>query len=107
MKTPKINKAFKKLHTLGIVALKNFTCCQTCGHHEIDDFLDSKKQSYIFYHSQSNDDLKENGSCYVAHSIRKKDKQKVFNVLNEFNLKPKWDFANNQAILITEKEKNA
>ena len=36
MKTPKINKAFNKLNRFGIVAKKNFTCCNTCGHYEID-----------------------------------------------------------------------
>ena len=102
MKTPKINKAFNKLNRFGIVAKKNFTCCNTCGHYEINDFLQHKRQSYIFYHMQSNDNLKKSGSCHLGHSIRKKDKQKVYDILKEYDLKPDWDFTDNKTIFITE-----
>ena len=52
-----INKVYSDFEALGVVCKKDWTCCNTCGHHEIDDeFEEGEKQNYVFYHTQNTDD---------------------------------------------------
>ena len=98
MKTPKINKAFKELNKLGIVAKKNWTCCTTCGHYELKNI-----KNYVFYHWQDNDNLKESGQCNLRHKLEEKNKSLVLNILNKNGLKAVWNYSNNRTIEITER----
>jgi hypothetical protein len=54
----KIERAFEDLRGRGVMAEDNYTCCQTCGHHELSEQSDN----YVFWHEQddaafSGDDL--------------------------------------------------
>jgi hypothetical protein len=76
-------EAVKEIRKTGIVFLRNFLCCQTCGCAEIDSRYTDKKGSiplrkarikigYAFWHKQDNDSLladgKENGvGVYLAY----------------------------------------
>src|SRR5215469_4841948 len=53
----RLDRAFAALERSGVVARQNFTCCQNCGHAEIDDEIgEASKQrrivGYTFYHFQ-------------------------------------------------------
>ncbi len=49
--------AFADLETIGVVARMNFTCCQTCGHAEIDDERQESSIGYTFFHQQDSERL--------------------------------------------------
>lgn len=48
----RVAAAFADLERAGFVARMNFTCCQTCGHAEIDDEATGGETSYVFFHMQ-------------------------------------------------------
>jgi hypothetical protein len=49
--------AFADLEMIGVVARMNFTCCQTCGHAEIDDERQESSIGYTFFHQQDSERL--------------------------------------------------
>ena len=102
--TPKIDEAFEKLWDLGIVAKKNWTCCQTCGHYEMKEELEELGlKNYVFYHDQDNDCLLERGYTHVAYDLDKKAKKLVMKVFEHYGLNPEWNGQQNTRIKITEK----
>jgi hypothetical protein len=60
----RIHKAYKILEDKGYFCGYSWTCCNTCGWSEIPEDKDMEK--VVFFHNQEEDDLKENGSCYLA-----------------------------------------
>lgn len=75
-KTPtdcdKLDTAFARLERRGVVSRQNFTCCSTCGHHEIWDEIREAKgrgkvSGYVFYHMQDTEGACEGGSLYLKY----------------------------------------
>lgn len=68
-----LTEAFQLMRQNGIVARKNFECCQGCGCAAIADLI--KKQvaknkttvGYCFYHRQDNDNKLDTGRFYLAY----------------------------------------
>lgn len=87
MSLPLISKLFEDLIAAGIECRENFTCCQSCGHAELSGITD---RSYIFYHEQTADAIK-NGErgIYMNHNIQKKDVKKVIKILRNYGIT--WD----------------
>ena len=68
----KLDTAFDRLEQQGIVARQNFTCCQNCGHTEIDDEITKalnvrEVKGYVFYHMQDTENAAEDGLLYLAY----------------------------------------
>lgn len=102
--TPKIDEAFDKLNELGILARKDWTCCQTCGHYEIKDELkECGLTNYVFYHDQDTDYLNERGFTYIAYGLDKKAKKVVMKVFKHYGLNPEWNGSEKTRIKITER----
>ncbi|MFI5729534.1 DUF6891 domain-containing protein [Kribbella sp. NPDC051587] len=69
--------AFAELDAAGVVARMNFTCCQNCGHAEIDDERpeDRESSAYVFFHQQDADGLAEEpAALYLAYGVFDADK---------------------------------
>lgn len=68
----RLDRAFARLNAAGIVARQNFTCCQTCGHAEIGDEIESEGQrmkvrGYTFYHQQDTENAVDGGGVFLAY----------------------------------------
>jgi hypothetical protein len=59
--------AFGDLEAGGVVARMSFTCCQNCGHTEIDDEASAASRGYTFFHQQDAERLAPGASeLYLA-----------------------------------------
>ncbi|MEX0598457.1 MAG: hypothetical protein WD512_18390 [Candidatus Paceibacterota bacterium] len=65
----RIEKLFEDINvSTDYFAAKDHTCCNTCGHAEIEDKMDNvlgkkiseKKKGFIFYHTQETDSILQN-----------------------------------------------
>ncbi len=93
----KVNACFKELRRLGVKCRKNFTCCSTCGHHEISDGYDG---SYVFYHLQESERLREGQDVvYLQHHIKDDIKPKVIEIIKRYG--SDWDGDENKSIRIS------
>lgn len=66
-----LNKFFRALRNAGFMARQNFSCCSSCAHAEISEFLKSSQRPYsgiVFYHNQDNEDVVSGKGVWLAHS---------------------------------------
>ena len=63
----KLDRAFEALRRAHVVAEQDFTCCNTCGHAEIEG--DQGDLGYVFFHQQDTESLAESGSTYLSYGI--------------------------------------
>lgn len=63
----KLDRAFEALRRAHVVAEQDFTCCNTCGHAEIEG--DQGDLGYVFFHQQDTESLAEYGSTYLSYGI--------------------------------------
>lgn len=66
-----LDRAFARLEDAGVVARQDFTCCQNCGHHEIQEEIEKAGalrpvRGYTFYHHQDTERAAEGGRLYLA-----------------------------------------
>ena len=95
MDKSKLTKAFKELRKQGYFARQNFLCCQTCGWAAMTD---EQAEKAVFYHAQDNDNLKEDGSCFLAWSG---DGQVIADILSKNGVNVDWDGDNSKRIKIS------
>ena len=63
----KLDRAFEVLRRAHVVAEPDFSCCNTCGHAEIEG--DRDDLGYVFFHQQDTERLAESGSTYLSYGI--------------------------------------
>jgi hypothetical protein len=66
----RLDRAFAALERSGVVARQHFACCQTCGHAEIGDEVDSSAgpvHGYAFFHKQDTEHAAEGHGLCVAY----------------------------------------
>ena len=63
----KLDRAFEALRRAHVVAEQDFSCCNTCGHAEIEG--DQDDLGYVFFHQQDTESLAESGSTYLSYGI--------------------------------------
>ena len=112
--TPKINKAFEKLMDFNILAKKDWACCQTCGHAEMDKYLNTfnknyrtrslELKNYVFFHDQDRDHLEDRGYVYLAYDLDEEARTTVLQVFLDHGLNPEWNGNTNRRIKITERK---
>lgn len=102
----KLDRAFSELEDSGIVARQNFTCCQTCGHAEIWEEIESARQDerevkptgYVFYHMQDTERAVDDGMLYLAYGAADntddmaiRTAQKISEILRKHGLSVSWN----------------
>lgn len=108
----RLDEAFAELDRHGIVARQNFTCCQTCGHAEINTEI-SKTQDYrpvrgyVFFHWQDTESAVRNAHLYLAYgSVSGKELEsslvarEVVGALRRAGLEAEWNDSVQTRILI-------
>jgi hypothetical protein len=91
----RIDDAFAALRAQGFFAKAHHTCCQSCGLAEIPD---NKEDSYVFYHMQDADYLKEDGICYLAWGGCG---QTICTALRDQHLEVDWNGSEHTRIAVT------
>lgn len=93
----KITKAFRKLRNDGYFARRNWLCCQSCGCAAVPE---EHSETYVFFHAQDADYLKEQNKTYLAWNgngnlIRQR--------CEEVGLHVVWSGSEAERILVSEK----
>ncbi len=69
----RLEQAFARLEAEGVVCRQNFTCCGTCGVHEIGDEMESARQQggavrgYAFFHMQDTESAVDGHGLYLNY----------------------------------------
>ena len=100
----RLDAAFAELADLGIVARQNFSCCGTCGAHEIHGEIDLTAQSgraargFTFFHVQDTEHAVGGESLYLSYGAADSDKvaavaigHEVVAVLGRHGLTATWN----------------
>lgn len=99
----KLDEAFAELDRNGIVARQNYTCCQTCGHTEINYELGKtsvhrRVRGYVFFHQQDAEHVATSDNLYLAYgTLAGTDDDavaiahEVVSVLRRFGLAVEWN----------------
>jgi hypothetical protein len=109
----RLESAFDDLENQGIIAMMNWTCCQTCGHYEIGEPIEEAKESglnvigYTFFHQQDTDAAVEgHGLMFAYGALEEKNDlevpKKVVATLERHGFKVSWDGTTSQRIAIPE-----
>jgi hypothetical protein len=91
-----LNKAFAEMRRQGIRAKQDFTCCQTCGNYEIEEFIRKQDHGYAFYHAQDTDSMSR-GFVYLcyggAHDNDNPEAvgRQICDILRSFGFRVIWD----------------
>jgi len=100
----RLDAAFAELDKTGIVARQHFTCCGTCGAHEIHDEMSLAAQSglpargFTFFHIQDTEHAVGGESLYLSYGAVDQDKvaavaigHEVVDILSRHGLHPAWN----------------
>lgn len=100
--TPSLDDCFKELRVGGWTAEKDWTCCGTCGNHEMKIYFPGKP--YVFYSQQSAEDLNNTGKVCLKWSDNGKGFKRgkeLYETLRAYNLKPLWNGEADRAMQIS------
>ena len=103
--TPSLDDCFKELRIGGWTAEKDWTCCGTCGHHEMKIYFTGKP--YVFYSQQSAEGFNKTGKVYLSWSDNGKGFKRgkeLYETLKAYNLKPIWNGEADRGMEITAKK---
>jgi hypothetical protein len=100
----RLDTAFAELDRTGIVARQHFSCCGTCGAHEIHDEMDQAEKAgtpprgYTFFHVQDTEHAVGGDLLYLSYGAVNRDKtasvavgREVVAVLGLHGLSPAWN----------------
>ncbi len=68
----RIERAFQKLQEQNIIARQHFSCCNSCGHRQIESegiklmMRGQKKRGYVFYHKDDTERAARSGLLYLT-----------------------------------------
>lgn len=90
-----IKAAYRVLRKQGFYCRSNFWCCQGCACSAIsirseERGEDPEKQKYVFYHQQDNENLLEQGNCYMAWG-GPTDGEEIKKAFEKAGLRVEWD----------------
>lgn len=93
----RVDRAFAALEREGVCARQHFTCCQTCGHAEIQDELDGH-DGYVFYHWQDTEAAVDGFGLCLAYGAARPGAEaaaeigaRVVRALEREGLRASWD----------------
>jgi hypothetical protein len=100
----RLDAAFAELDQAGIVARQHFSCCGTCGAHEIHDEMDQAEKAgtpargYTFFHVQDTEHAVGGDLLYLSYGAVNRDKtasvavgNEVVAALRRHGLSPAWN----------------
>ena len=100
----RLDAAFAALDRAGIVARQHFSCCGTCGAHEIHDEMNRAEKAgtpsrgYTFFHAQDTERAVGGESLYLSYGAAQKDQSasvaighEVVATLGRHGLSPSWN----------------
>ncbi len=99
----RLDGAFARLESQGILARQDFACCQNCGHSELWDELQQclpaePGQGYVFYHMQDTEAALQCDRLYLAYGSAAGDETelaeigwRIVGALRESGLMALWD----------------
>ena len=100
----RLDAAFAELEGIGIVARQHFSCCGTCGAHEIHDEIDQAEKAgrpargFTFFHVQDTEQAIAGESLYLSYGSVQADRadaiaigHEVVDVLGRHGLSPAWN----------------
>lgn len=77
----RLTEAFKILRSQGVIARKNYMCCQSCAGYGIAEYVskmpDKKRlnvKGSVFYHAQDASRLRQSGAVYLAFGCLETEK---------------------------------
>jgi hypothetical protein len=107
----RLQDAFRRMNAKGIITRESYTCCSTCGHHEIQGEMAAAAEQgrevrgYAFFHQQDTDRVMEGGQLYLAHGSRlgtdDEDSavaHQIVEALTAAGFQPEWDGSTNTRI---------
>jgi hypothetical protein len=100
----RLDAAFAELDRAGILARQHFSCCGTCGAHEIHDELDQAEKAgqpvrgFTFFHVQDTEHAVAGEALYLSYGAADRDREasvavghEVVAVLARHGLTPAWN----------------
>jgi hypothetical protein len=100
----RLDAAFAELDRSGIVARQHFSCCGTCGSHEIHDEIDQAEKAglltrgFTFFHIQDTEHAVGGESLYLSYGAVDRDQaagvaigHEVVEILGRHGLTPAWN----------------
>jgi hypothetical protein len=100
----RLDAAFAELDRAGIVARQHFSCCGTCGSHDIHGEVERARKAgtatrgFTFFHVQDTEHAVNGESLYLSYGSVSKDKgesvaigHEVFDVLSRHGFSPVWN----------------
>jgi hypothetical protein len=108
----RLDMAFADLDAAGIVARQNFTCCQTCGHAEMQNEITWVQEhrpveGYVFYHMQDTESAREGHGLYLAYGAVPEDEDslvqigwRIVGALRGTGLEVSWEGSTNRRIYV-------
>jgi hypothetical protein len=106
-------RALVALEMKGIVARQNFACCQTCGHAEIEDEIESfaatggDPRGYVFFHQQGTESAIRDGEVGFAYGPAKEDvdsadiASELANEMRAVGLKVDWNGESSMCVMVS------
>jgi hypothetical protein len=100
----RLDAAFAELDRTGIAARQHFSCCGTCGAHEIHDEMNQAEKAgtpprgYTFFHIQDTEHAVAGESLYLSYGAVDSDQtasvkigHEVVGILGRHGLSPSWN----------------
>ena len=100
----RLDAAFAELDRSGIIARQHFSCCGTCGSHEIQDEIDQAEKAgqpargFTFFHIQDTEHAVAGETLYLSYGANETDRgaslaigHEVVDVLSRHDLAPAWN----------------
>lgn len=100
----RLDAAFAELELSGIVARQHFSCCGTCGAHEIHDEMELRRKAglptrgFTFFHMQDTEHAIAGDSLYLSYGSVDRDREasiaighEVVAALVRHGLSPAWN----------------
>lgn len=110
----RLDTAFAKLESLGIISRQNFSCCGTCGAGEIIDEMavaaeqGHKVVGYTFYHAQDTESAADGYGLFLSYGTDQHDEaqalevaRQVIGALEAQGLTATWDGTWSKRIAVT------
>lgn len=107
----RLDKAFERMNSYGIVARQHFACCNNCGMSEIWDEIDAispdlEVRGYAFYHQQATETAYYSGKLHIVYASLDENSgvavigRLVAQSLTEAGLTVEWDGSPEKSIRV-------
>ena len=100
----RLDAAFAELSRGGIVARQHFSCCGTCGAHEIREEMEQAEKAgtfsrgFTFFHMQDTEHAVAGDGLYLSYGVAESDQSgavaighEVVQILGRHGLAPAWN----------------